>query len=161
MKSSIALLVIPSVLFGAVGGFFASDILSAGKGESKSASKMSPREAFLSSDDDEFDYEKIAQICLAAGARNSRSVGGGAVHASTRGSLTAEPDSEKVQTAKKRLDDLMSITLEQGVWSTMASTRARFLLRHLPPADVADFESLLRTTLDRGDMEVVPGAWVP
>jgi len=160
MKPSVVLLVIPSVLFGAVGGFFASETMSAGK-TSSSSKKMTPREAFLSSSDDEFDYEKIAQICLAAGAQNSRRPGGAPILTSTGGSLTAKSGSPEVEKTKAALDNVMSVSLERGVWSGMAATRARLLLRRLPPADVADFETLLRTTLERGDMKAQMGAWVP
>jgi hypothetical protein len=73
----------------------------------------------------------------------------------------AEPNSPEVTKAKERLDGVMSRSMEVGVWSRGAGMLAEGLLQRMPPADVADFETLLRTTVERGDLEVQPGAWVP
>ncbi len=144
---------IPSLIVGSIGGFFVGNSLRA---SAPPSSPLNPREAFLSSDDDPVDYNKLARVCLAA-------VGNGAAGTKTqsRASVTADPGSEKVAETKAALDNVMSVSLERGKWSRAASTQTRYLLSQLPPADVADFEKLLRTVVDRGDLQVAAGAWVP
>jgi hypothetical protein len=147
--------VLPSLLIGAALGHYAPPHFS-GSLQDQKADKMrvSPRERFLSSTQEEVDYDKLARVCLTAGQRGQQ-------RTSARSSITAEPDSPEVNDVKEKLDSVMSVSLEEGFWSRGAAFRARTLLRRLPASDVANFESLLRTTLERGDMQAQPGAWVP
>jgi hypothetical protein len=144
---------LPALLVGALGGYFVGDVL--GKRPASSARKTSTlRDDFLSTTDDEIDYEKVARVCLAAASRTPRQT-------TAKASVMAEPNSPEVTKAKERLDGVMSRSMEVGVWSRGAGMLAEGLLQRMPPADVADFETLLRTTVERGDLEVQPGAWVP
>ncbi len=145
---------LPALLVGAISGYFAGQVLDQESGRSsRKASTL--RDDFLSSDDDEIDYDKVARVCLAAASRSP------VRHTSAKASVTAVPDSPKVLKTKERLDSIMSRSLEEGVWSRGAGFLTEGLLQQLPPSDVADFETLLRTTVERGDLEVQPGAWVP
>lgn len=147
--------VLPSLILGAALGHFVPTFVATQLAASKPTLKISPRERFLSNNSDkEVDYEKLARVCLTAASR-------GEFRTSARASSIAEPNSPEVSESKKGLDHVMSVSLEEGVWSRAAAFRARTLLRHLPATDVANFEALLRTTLERGDMQVQPGAWVP
>lgn len=144
---------LPALLVGALGGYFAGGVLE--KNPKRATAKVSTlRDDFLSTTDDEIDYEKVARVCLAAASRSPR-------QPSAKASVTADPDSPEVQKTKEHLDHVMSRTMETGVWSRGAGLAAEGLLSRLPPSDVADFETLLRTVLERGDLEVQPGAWVP
>lgn len=144
---------LPALLVGALGGYFAGAVLE--KNPKRGAGKVNTlRDEFLSTTDDEIDYEKVARVCLAAASRIPR-------HTSAKASVTAEPNSPVVQKTKERLDDVMSRSMQAGVWSRGAGLVTESLLQRLPPSDVADFETLLRTTLERGDLEAQPGAWVP
>lgn len=144
---------IPALIVGAIGGFFVGNSMREGTAPS---SPLNPREAFLSSNDDPIDYNKLARVCVTA-------AGSGTFGTKTeaRASATAESGSEQVAQTKAALDNVMSVSLERGKWSRAASTQTRYLLSQLPPADVADFEKLLRTVVDRGDLQVASGAWVP
>jgi hypothetical protein len=157
MSNPLLRYVLPTLLVGALGGYFAGATLGAsGKVSAggKSGQRATPRSDFLSSDDDEVDYEKLARVCLAAANR-------GVPQTSSQASIIAEPNSPAVRKVKAKLDEVMSISLEDGVWSRGASMRAQNLLRLLPASDVADFEKLLLTTLERGDLKPQPGAWIP
>lgn len=143
----------PALLVGALGGYFGGDVL--GKNPKHAAGKKSTlRSDFLSTTDDEIDYDKVARVCLTAASRTLR-------HTSAKASVTAEPDSPEVIRVKTQLDDVMARSMDAGVWSRGAGLVTESLLLRLPPSDVADFETLLRTTLERGDLEVQPGAWIP
>jgi hypothetical protein len=145
---------IPALIVGSIGGFFVGNSLSSQK--TTAAAELSPREQFLSSADDPVDYNKLARVCVAAASNGATGAGNQA-----SASPTAEPGSERVAQTKAALDNVMSVSLERGKWSRAASTQTRYLLSQLPPADVADFEKLLRTVVDRGDLQVASGAWVP
>jgi len=114
-----------------------------------------PRETFLSSEDDAFDYEKLARVCLAVHQRT-----GGPKLANVQPSPVLE-NPEQVQKTKEYLDRLMANALERGAWSRMSSFRARQLLGDLPPSDAADFAQLFATAVKQGDLSIAPGAWVP
>lgn len=144
---------LPALLVGALGGYFVGQVL-ARDAERPARKAPTLRDDFLSTTDDEVDYEKLARVCLAAGSRASH-------HTSAKASVMAEPDSERVIETKEHLDEVMSKSLEMGVWSRGAGTVTQGLLRRLPPSDVADFEQLLRSTVERGALEVQPGAWLP
>lgn len=144
---------VPALLVGALGGYFLGDALEKSpKSSARPASTL--RDDFLSTSDDEIDYEKVARVCLAAAGRSSQKT-------SAKASIMAEPNSPEVLKYKGRLDELMSRALEAGLWSRGAGLVAEGVLRKLPPSDVADFENLLKTTVERGDLEVQPGAWLP
>lgn len=141
---------LPALFAGLLGGYFL------GKGTAGSggrAKATTPRAAFLSSEDDEVNYEKLARVCLTAAER--------ARPTRTKGAPLADPSSPEVAALKRNLDGLMETCLERGEWSRMASFRAQNILRRLPATDVADFEGLLRTTLQRGDLKAQSGAWLP
>jgi hypothetical protein len=144
---------LPALLAGALGGYFASGALEkAPKSSERPASTL--RSEFLSTSDDEIDYEKLARVCLAAGSRSLN-------RTSAKASILAEPNSPKVLIVKEQLDELMSRAMEAGKWTRGAGAVTEGLLHRLPPSDVADFENLLRTTVERGDLQVQPGAWLP
>lgn len=143
--------VIPSVILGGGAGFLIGNTL--GNSKSVAGKGLSPRAAFLSSDDDAVDYEKLARVCV-----HAASVNGGR---SSDGRPTSAPISRATEEAKEGLDRVMSVSLESGVWSRGASFRADGLLRELPATDVADFERLLKTALERGDLTLQDGAWLP
>jgi hypothetical protein len=143
----------PALLVGALGGYFLSGVLEKSpKASARPASTL--RDDFLSTSDDEIDYEKVARVCLAAAGRSSQKT-------SAKASVMAEPNSPEVLKNKGRLDELMSRAVEAGQWSRGAGFLAEGLLQQLPPSDVADFENLLKATVERGDLEVQPGAWLP
>lgn len=144
---------LPALLVGALGGYFASGVLEKNpKSSERPASTL--RSEFLSTSDDEFDYEKLARVCLAAAGRSSHQT-------SAKASALAEPNSPEVLKTKERLDELMSRAMEAGKWTRGAGVVTEGLLQKLPPSDVADFENLLKTTVERGDLQVQPGAWLP
>lgn len=143
----------PALFVGALAGFFVGSTTNRG---SEETAELTVRERFLSSDDDVVNYQKLARTCVAAAKQTC-----GQARTSARASVTAEPNSEEVEAAKAALDNVMSVSLKRGVWGSTASHEARRLLALLPPADVVDFENLLRTVLERGDLRVTSGAWVP
>lgn len=145
---------LPALLVGVLAGFFVGNT-----GQTKTSGKgaeLTPRASFLSSEDDAVDYTKLARTCVAAAQQSC-----GRTQSASVASATAEPGSKEVEAVKAALDNVMSVSLKRGVWSSAASSEARRLLRKLPPADAVDFENLLRTVLDRGDLRVSSGAWVP
>jgi hypothetical protein len=118
----------------------------------KGGKSLNPRQAFLSSDDDVVDYDKLARTCLEAAATPD---GSGRI-------ARAKPRSApEIDMAKEGLDRIMSFGLEEGVWSRGAAFRADIYLKRLPPTDAEDFERLLKTAIDRGDLTLQPGAWLP
>lgn len=150
---------LPALLFGVVIGFFGEQWRSGEGGSSSNAASrtsggksLNPRQAFLSSEDDAFDYDKLARTCLdAAGTPD----GNGRI-------ARAKPRSgPEIDMAKEGLDRIMSFSLEEGVWSRGAAFRADIYLKRLPPTDAEDFERLLKTAIDRGDLTLQPGAWLP
>ncbi len=148
--SSVLKIALPALLAGLLGGY----LWGRGSGGvSAEARAATPRAMFLSSDEDDLNYEKLARVCLTAAER--------ARPTRTKGAPLADPGSPEVEALKHSLDSLMSQCLERGVWSKLAAFRAQSILRRLPASDVADFEDLLRTTLERGDMKAQPGAWTP
>jgi hypothetical protein len=93
--------VIPSLILGGVAGFLIGNTFSNVKATSDK--KLSPRAAFLSSDDDAVDYEKLALVCLhAADSRGPRRANGGKV---------ALPNAPEVEQTKSALDRVMSVSL--------------------------------------------------
>lgn len=144
---------LPAAVIAGVAGFFVGSTTARGARLHHQAPTL--RQAFLSSDDDVVDYTKLARVCLAASARHSGS------RTDVQPSILAQATDPKVVESKQSLDQVMGIALERGVWSRGAGVRAQMLLRRLPEADVADFENLLRTTMQRGDLQVGEGAWVP
>ena len=145
---------LPALLVGAVGGFFAGNTLAGASNGKEGRSPSTLRADFLSSADDDFDYEKLARVCLSVANRATPGV-------QSHGSELAKSNSPEVIKMKDRLDDVLSTALEDRKWSRGAGMVASNILRRIPPSDAADFEKLLRTTLERGDMEVQPGAWIP
>jgi|GEM_PF-1312924 len=153
---------LPAILVAALGGYFAGrESTKSGSGEVSESKKEAStlRAKFLSSDEDVVDYEKLARVCLSVVDR------GGAGSANSKGSVKraalADPDDPAVLESKGRLDDVVSNSLEKGVWSRGAGVGTRGHLKRLPPSDAADFEKLLRTMVERGDLKVQPGAWIP
>lgn len=143
----------PALIVGAFGGYFAGGVIeNAPKSSARPASTL--RSEFLSTKDDEIDYDKMARVCLAAAGRSLRQT-------SAKASILAEPNSPDVLKNKERLDELMSRAMEARKWTRGAGFVAEGLLQRLPPSDVADFENLVRTAVDRGDLDVQPGAWLP
>jgi hypothetical protein len=161
---------LPALILGGTLGYWAAPVGAAmrplGAQEVQQEKAMTPRARFLSSTEDAVDYNKLAQVCLAASQRESESMTRSS-HSNLKNlnnfnvADAKELNPAEHELLKEGLDDMMSISLENGVWSSGAGMRARGILRRLPPADVADFQSLLATTLRRGDMQVEPGAWTP
>lgn len=144
---------------GALGGYTLRDISARMDTADIKESQPSLREKFLTgSASSECDYEKLASVCLRSAnrlpARDSH-------REAVRGSVSATSSSAAVLKAKSKLDEIMSLSLEEGRCSSGAGFAAEAMLRRLPPADAADFEKLIRAVLERGDMEVQVGAWVP
>ncbi len=158
MKNALLVLVLPSLMVGGAGGFV---LASLGNSPSRSGVQdVSVRERFLSSSDradtaeGEIDYNRLARVCMAAGQQ-------GRGPARMAGSALAEPNSPEVLDIKEKLDGVMSNSLGSGIWTRGAAFRARTLVARLPPSDVANFQELLLTTIDNGDMKPQEGAWVP
>src|SRR5690606_369058 len=82
-------------------------------------------------------------------------------HAVAKVAEAKELDPVERERLKTGLDDVMSISLENGVWSWGAGLRARGILGHLSPAGAAEWEHLLPTREGRGDVQVDPGEWAP
>ncbi len=124
----------------------------------------SPRSVFLSNTDEPFDYDRLAQVCLTAARRTtgplvSSSADSPIEEAGSKTRTTiVESDTQQV---KQTLDHVMAVSLERGTWSRAAGMQARLLLKRLPESDVVDFENLMKTVFERGDLRVDPGAWVP
>lgn len=158
---------LPALILGGSLGYFGAPVdktaRPVGAREVRQEKDMTPRARFLSSTDDAVDYNKLAQVCLAASQRDTKSMARSSYSSlkNLSGADAKELDPAEHERLKEGLDDMMSISLENGVWSSGAGMRARGILRRLPPADVADFQSLLATTLKRGDLQVEPGAWTP
>ena len=158
MNNPLLTYILPSLFVGALGGFFVGDVVS--NGASSKTKRVTQRAAFLSSEDDEIDYQKLARVCLTAG---SRSTGASALKVSPRApqQAQAELSDREIDATKESLDRVMTATLESGIWTRDAAFYTRNMLRRLPASDVADFERLLNTTLDNGDLKPQVGAWTP
>jgi hypothetical protein len=160
VKISVLQYLLPGLLIGALGGYFFAEIRhsrSPGRGHAES-----PRAAFLSSDDDTVNYEKLARVCLAVSERGEAE----GSHVSATGieqlvSGRSKVNSEEILKTKDRLDRLMSNALELGSWTRLIAFRARQLTYELPPSDAADFAQLFATVVQQGDLKIVPGVWVP
>ena len=157
VKSQAIMFLLPGLLLGALGGYFFSEIRHGGSG---GGATTSPRAAFLSSSDDAVDYGKLAQVCLSV-AERARGRNGEAVQlvGLNQGNPAADP--KKVEDTKAYLDRLMSNALERGAWTRVIAFRAKQLSRSLPVSDAADFARLVRSAVERGQLDVAPGAWVP
>lgn len=156
MKSKIFQYLLPGLLLGALGGYFFGQIAHPAR---QAESSTTPRSMFLSSEEDSFDYEKLARVCLAVSRRSD----GGDGSADDLAAALGKPpvNSAEVQKTKDYLDRLLSNALEKGAWTRMISFRARQLVTELPPVDAAEFANLFRTAVHQGDLQVAPDAWVP
>jgi len=152
VKSPLLYYLVPGLIVGAVGGY----LLAGVSHKTHTVRKAStPREAFLSSEPDAIDYEKLARVCLAVHQRTDT------VKIADVQASPVQVAPEQVRKNKEYLDRLMANALERGAWSRMISFRARQLLGDLPPTDAADFAQLFATAVKQGDLAIAPGAWVP
>lgn len=162
---------LPALVLGGALGFWGASWSERGETTSRSRSgaakaPASARSRFLSSDNEAVDYDRLAKVCLAAAGRSvaARPATGALLPGADLGPSVSElapPDPQVVRNAKRMLDDAVAASLQVGSWSRAAGFRARASLKKLPPSDVADFQALLRSMMDAGDLKAVPGAWVP
>lgn len=159
MTHPIVQFALPALFVGIIAGYYAVPALSPSVSVGDQASKDTPSCApSLSSTEEPIDYNKVARVCFAASRQESARRSS---HAVSKVAEVKELDPVERERLKTGLDDVMSISLENGVWSSGAGLRARGILGHLSPADAAEFENLLSTTVRRGDLQVEPGAWTP
>lgn len=152
MKSPLLQYLVPGLLLGALGGYFFAAVAH----KNHTQKRPTAREAFLSDTNEDFDYEKLAQVCLAVSQRSGSTIAGALQMPDLK-----PADPTKVKKTKEYLDRLMANALERGAWSRMLSFRARQLMDELPANDAAEFSQLFGTAVKQGDLRVAPGAWVP
>jgi len=143
---------LPALIVGALGGVLISGTFTDAP-PAKKAKQGALSQTFLSyqTDDGALDYNRLARACLAAAERS-----GG--HGSVAG---PQPESRSVRKAKAQLDEIFSQSLEVKQWTSGAAQFAESLVQTLPSTDADEFEALLRASIERGDLEVQPGAWIP
>lgn len=142
--------VAPSLLVGALLGFFASQAV---QSRGSPGAHTARTEGIFGRSDSAVDYQQLARACVDAAQGTARG--------DTENAAAPQRPSLDQDQAKASLARIEERALSAGVWSRVAGFKAQALLGSLPTEESRALGARLGEQLRSAGVRLQPGAWVP